>query len=262
MKIFFAGGTTHKLYRDLLYKNRVRRVLISYQNTPFTKDLVDKLSCWEEIMVDSGAFSIWMSGKKVDLDEYIQYCKKLKGTGLKFHFVNLDVIPGRYGVRPTKEEREQSAEEGWKNMEKMKKEGLNCIHVFHQHEDFKWLRKMMEFDYIGISPANDVSLKQKRIWLDNVFSLIKGTVKTHAFGLTDKNLMLRYPWYSMDSTTWFAPIRYGQSSVGTKSLEEQGLKRRVQQHSFFACKQDIRTLLDREKLATELWRRRGIVWKD
>jgi hypothetical protein len=158
-------------------------------------------------MLDSGAFSAWNVGREIDLDHYIAYIKaNIEHVSC---YVNLDVIPGAFGVTPSPTEVEESAEKGWANMLRMEAEGLKPIPVFHMGEQFKWLRRMVEHGcpYIGISPANDRTTDKKRVWLDRVFSEITDeqgwpVVKTHAFGVTAIDLLIRYPWYSADSTTW------------------------------------------------------------
>lgn len=158
-------------------------------------------------ILDSGAFSAWTVGKSIDIDHYIAFIKAhIEHID---YYVNLDVIPGAFGRTPDAEEVERSAAKSWENMLYMEQEGLKPIPVFHMGEQFRWLRMMMEHGcpYIGISPANDRPTQSKRIWLDRVFHEITDSegwplVKTHAFGVTALDLLLRYPWFSADSTTW------------------------------------------------------------
>ena len=167
------------------------------------------------IWLDSGAFSAWNVGREIDLEHYIAYIK----ANIEHidYYVNLDVIPGSFGVVPSPAEVEASAEAGWANMLRMEAEGLKPIPVFHMGEQFKWLRRMVEHGcpYIGISPANDRTTDKKRLWLDRVFSEITDkaglpVVKTHAFGVTAIELLIRYPWYSADSTTWIMAAARGK----------------------------------------------------
>lgn len=170
------------------------------------------------IWLDSGAFSAWNVGREIDLDHYIAYIK----ANIEHidYYVNLDVIPGAFGRVPTQEEVEESAAKGWENMLRMEAEGLKPIPVFHMGEQFKWLRRMVEHGcpYIGISPANDRTTEKKRLWLDRVFAEITDkegwpVVKTHAFGVTAIDLLIRYPWYSADSTTWIMIAARGKILV-------------------------------------------------
>lgn len=54
-----------------------------------------------------------------------------------------------------------------------------------------------------------------RRWLDHVWGKFltnpDGTpkIKVHGFGMTRPSLMFRYPWHSIDSTTWTMTSQYG-----------------------------------------------------
>lgn len=161
------------------------------------------------MLLDSGAFSAWNAGAQIDLDDYIRFIRE--NIDYVSAYVNLDVIPGEPGRIPTPTEVEESAQQGWNNMLYMEGVGLSPVPVFHQGEQFKWLERMIEHgcEYIGISPANDRSTQQKQLWLDRVFNLVcdddgYARVKTHAFGVTSPHLISRYPWHTVDSTTWLA----------------------------------------------------------
>lgn len=173
------------------------------------------------IMLDSGAFSAWMKSIEINIDEYIKFCL----TYLPFvdYIINLDKIPGRFGQkRLTIEQIEESAGIGWRNYEYMLEKGIpkeKLIHVFHQGENFKWLSKMVgSMDYLGLSPANDRTTKEKLLWLDECMDYVLDPqdfplVKFHGFAVTSLKLMLRYPWYSVDSTSWVLTGRFGSVFV-------------------------------------------------
>lgn len=167
------------------------------------------------IFVDSGAFSVHTKGKEVDVDEYIQYVNSYPNA---FQAIaQVDKIPGEFGKPKTLEQLEEAPKASWENYLYMRERvnDKDCLlPIFHQGEDFKWLRNMLEWvdkdgnhiPYIGISPANDVATKHKEAWFATVFKVIKEssnpTVKTHAFGMTSLPLLERYPFYSADSTSW------------------------------------------------------------
>jgi hypothetical protein len=168
-------------------------------------------------MLDSGAFSAWTKRINIDLDEYISFC--LQHLPYINYIINLDVIPGKFGQKALPaEEIEKSASKGWANYEYMIKQGIpkeKLIHIFHQGENFKWLEKIVEaMPYIGLSPANDRSTSEKTQWLDDCMKYVcddKGypKVKWHGFAVTSLRLMFRYPWYSVDSTSWVMTSRMG-----------------------------------------------------
>lgn len=162
------------------------------------------------LIMDSGAFSAWSKGEKIDFEKYIKYLKHYeKGIDL---IVNLDVIPASPGVKRIPQEViDASASKGYENYLRLIAEGFSkekVIHVFHQNEDWHWLDRMVkEIPYIGLSPANDRTTKEKILWLDKCMDHVldeKGfpLVKFHGFAVTSHELMRRYPWYSVDSSSW------------------------------------------------------------
>jgi hypothetical protein len=168
------------------------------------------------LFLDSGAYSAWTSRKPISLKEYGKFI--LEHLEYFDAVANLDVIPGEFGRKGTPEELEESAKLGYENYWKLIDMGVpkdKLVHIFHQDESFHWLKKMVsEMKYIGISPANDRTVPQKRVWLDQCMNYVtdeKGypKLKLHAFGLTSIPLLRRYPFYSADSTSWLFMARYG-----------------------------------------------------
>ena len=172
------------------------------------------------LFLDSGAFSAWTQGVEINIQEYIQFC--LEHLDIVDVIANLDVIPGRPYQRLTQKDIDDSAMQGWINYKKMRNAGIpreKLVHIFHQGEDMKWLRRMVkEMPYIGLSPANDKTTAQKVMWLDSCMEHVTDKdgmpiVKFHGFAVTSLRLMLRYPWYSVDSTSWVVTGRLGSIYV-------------------------------------------------
>lgn len=214
MRITFATSPSQKHFA-LLKKCNVEHILVSYHFVKDVEKLKRKMDGYfpKTFMLDSGAFSVWANGGSVDIFSYMTFAKRLREwlpKEVELNVVNLDVLPGKFGQTPTMEEREQSAIKGWDNMLKLEAEGLKVIHVYHQHEDLKWLEKMRQHsDYIGISPANDVSMPQKLAFMDSCYAKIRDTIKTHGFAVTSPDQLYRYPLFSADSSSWVAPGRFG-----------------------------------------------------
>lgn len=174
-----------------------------------------------ELMIDSGAFSAWTRQMDITVKEYTHFC--LQHVHDADVIVNLDCIPGKYGEKnPSIKERRRSAKEGWSNYLYMLKHGIpkdKLLHVFHQGEEFKWLRRIVsKMGYIGLSPANDRTTEEKVEWLDRCMEYVTDNeglpiVKFHGFAVTSLRIMLRYPWYSVDSTSWLMKSRNGQILV-------------------------------------------------
>ena len=110
-----------------------------------------------DILLDSGAFSAFNLGEHIDLDDYIGFVKANKG--LIYRCINLDKIPGNFGIREWRPEGiEAAAAASYANHQKMKEAGLNPIPVFHQDENFRWLEKYLADgeDYICLSAIPEV----------------------------------------------------------------------------------------------------------
>lgn len=167
------------------------------------------------LLLDSGVFSAWKKGLPLPLKEYIAYIKKHEH--LLWHYVSVDVIPGKRFEKRSADEVEHSAKQGYKNFQIMLDAGLKPVPVFHQGENFVWLEKLIKdgTPYIGISSAKDLVASEQGRWLDDVFSVLtnaKGQplVKTHGFGISKPAFLTRYPWFSCDSTTWSILPGYGR----------------------------------------------------
>ena len=196
----------------------------------------DHPECKSKLFIDSGAFSAHTKGKTVDVDDYINFMNEI--DEYVHIFAQVDKIPGEFGKVKTPEQLLSAPKESWDNYLYMKdrvKSVDKLLPVFHQGEDFKWLINMLEYThedghhipYIGISPANDVSVKEKTKWLIEVFRVIKNSsnpdVKTHAFGMTSLHLLEQFPFTSADSTTWVMTAANGNilTKYGTVRVSEQ-----------------------------------------
>lgn len=157
--------------------------------------------------LDSGAYSAWSVGKEIDLDEYCEFIRyNIDHLDV---YACLDVIPGAPNRAATNKERDEAAAMTWRNYLYMKEAGLDPLPVYHYGEDPRWLHNMLQHgcDYIGLGGLVGVPSALRRAWLDRVFTEITDeagmpTVKTHGFGMTTIPLLFRYPWFSVDSTTW------------------------------------------------------------
>ena len=189
-----------------------------------------------KLLIDSGAFSAHTKGIHVNVDEYIEYLNKID-DGIDL-CVQVDEIPGEFGKPKSVEDLREAPRLSWENYLYMRprlKSPEKLLPVFHQGEDFDWLKNMLEWKdpngnhipYIGISPANDVSVKNKEAWLKVAFDTIKKSsnpnVKTHAFGMTSLRLLEKFPFTSADSTSWLMSAVTGSifSDEGTVALSKQ-----------------------------------------
>lgn len=151
--------------------------------------------------LDSGAFSAYMKKVEINIDDYIKFIKE--NREYIDVYANLDVIRDPEGTL--------------KNQKYMESKGLNPIPTYHLMSDFKYLEYYANnYDYIaigGLAIAENRTVLVSQ--LDEVFrNYICNKdgfpkIKTHGFGVTSHELLLRYPWYSVDSTSWNVCARFG-----------------------------------------------------
>ena len=156
------------------------------------------------ILLDSGAFSAWSRGQRIDLDDYVDFVKA--NQHLIDRCVNLDVIPGNFGNREWRPEAiEAAATASYANQQKMKEAGLNPLPVFHQDEDFRWLDKYLEDgeDYICLSASQSARRDEKLTWLRKCSEVLcpqgRPLVRTHGLGETSTLICHQFPFTSVDS---------------------------------------------------------------
>lgn len=170
-----------------------------------------------ELFLDSGSHSMYnMMFRKASFVrdysysdtpafwEYLhKYCRYLQEFGHQFTTkVTLDVI-----FHP---------EKTWTIQKMMETEyGLELLPVFHFGEDLSWLYKYMDnYEYVGIGGLGQEVPKEKFIhFADRVFKEIchangQPKIRTHGFAMTSIDLMLRYPWATVDSSSWIVSERY------------------------------------------------------
>lgn len=221
LNLYLAGNVSSELAKKLTQIG-IRNRLVSYA---YPKDLQFWIENTESvpgnIMLDSGAFSAWNRGINIDIFDYIHYIEKAqnllakKSPMKKLYVVNLDVIPGKQGIGKmvTEEQRKYSAEQGLRNLDILLKEGINPIHVFHQGENLTYLHEICrKVDYVGISPANDMSTISKKNWMWYIFEYLYENnlkVDTHGFAVSSVDILKRLPWASCDAASWIISAGVG-----------------------------------------------------
>lgn len=157
----------------------------------------------EKIFLDSGAFSMFTQKKQVDLEVYAEFIKE--NQDIIEVSSNLDHI-GRGGEKKT-----------YENQKKLESFGVDICPVHHARDDDEWLQRYLDdgYEYIFLGGMVPETTQYLRKWLDRVWEKYltnpdgSAKVKVHGFGLTTGELMLRYPWYSVDSTRWVMAAAMG-----------------------------------------------------
>lgn len=159
-----------------------------------------------KVFLDSGAFSAFTQGVDIDLPGYVDYIKR-----------NMDIIRVEDGVvcasvldgigDPLKTYQNQLA---------MESLGVRPLPCFHYGEDERYLKWYMEnYEYITLGGMVPITKPQLYHWLDRLWEeyLTDGSgvpkLKVHGFGLTTVDLVTRYPWHSVDSSSWVQSANTG-----------------------------------------------------
>lgn len=267
MKYYFAGINT--TYIDILKAGNSTRGLLSYYDLGSRKDNgagIDKFA-GIDIFLDSGAFTAFTQNKVISVHDYILY---LKTYGHKFHiYAGLDVIG--------------DPEETDKNQKTMEEAGLHPIPTFHYNSDLKWLREYVEkYDYIALGGLVPLA-KDKPVlknWLNKCFKLLlpyilNKKLKVHGFGVGNPDVLVRYPFYSSDSTGWLGgekfgdvtrwnPERFKFDDLGFYSdkdvyLKNDGCITWLENYKY-RTENEIRQYISMENDITRLWASRGVAF--
>ena len=153
-----------------------------------------------KIFLDSGAFSAFSQGAVIDLPQYCEYIKQ-----------NADIIDVASVLDAIGD-----AEGTYNNQHAMEQQGIRPLPCFHYGEDPRYLKYYLEnYPYITLGGMVPVPNKTLIHWLDRIWdkhltdSAGHARVKVHGFGLTSYKLMQRYPWFSVDSSSWVQAARTG-----------------------------------------------------
>lgn len=288
MRLYLAwvNGEWHfmKLIEDLGHKN----FLCSYHylNRKTALDFLKKYKAkGMNIFLDSGAFS----SDDIDIKMYSEFLEEWhKHVAV---CANMDVWDWNNQMN---------------NLKIIESKGVNnVLPVYHIYEWMEWKFKELDdlfekYEYfaIGWIAVATASSSQKDLFLKYVFSRWNYyrkkqgyPTKIHWFWVTSTRLCLKYPFYSVDSTSWLAASRFWDIIVFNK---KKGDLEKVHSRSFSliadlwhkipVAYRDIDRISDTKnkvwkpyiarnflaglayiqfyEYATEVWKKRGLVYKD
>lgn len=203
----------------------------------------------KNLLIDSGGYTARVKGVPIDADEF---CEWLNKNGVRTAF-ELDTNDVAQTVR---------------NREKQQLlcPGTYTIPIYHI-TDYLAHREMLDdfvarYPYIGVSLGGASlelrSTELRRDFLDHVFSKTRDVTAVHGLGITGRTFMERYPFFSVDSTSWLQASRYGTSRLNKGSLLTK-FKSRTR-HYIERSTQEVHSWLAEERRITALWSHRGVRW--
>lgn len=102
----------------------------------------------------------------------------------------------------------------YENQKYLEGKGISPVPVVHYGSKMKWLERYISegYDYISLGGLVGQRMGSNVVsWIDRCFDIVCDTadrfpkVKIHGFGMTSYKIMARYPWYSVDSSSWARP---------------------------------------------------------
>lgn len=145
------------------------------------------------VFLDSGAFSAYTKGISVDIEEYCRFCRE-----------NSDIIEVASVLDAVGDPLKT-----WQNQQQMEALGVPALPCFHYGEDERYLEHYVsKYEYITLGGMVPISNRDLFKWLDHLWEKYlcdpsgRARLRVHGFGMTSVPLMKRYPWYSVDSSSW------------------------------------------------------------
>lgn len=211
MRLYIAGlytshfGVGNSLYNRLSPNARALRDYVKYylESYHFIKkgNYVDRIrKGGYQIFLDSGAFSAFTSGVHVSLNQYAEFVLEHRDI------IEIASVLDAIG----------DPEQTFYNQQDLEKLGCNVLPCFHYGEPTDLLDYYVKkYDYITLGGMVPISNGPLEIWLDELWQehltdehgIAK--LKVHGFGMTARKLMTKYPWYSVDSSSWIQMAAHG-----------------------------------------------------
>lgn len=231
MKIYLAGERDVDATDErALWIKYAKRRLFSYYYHGFKQLCASNQITYSrdelhlDMFLDSGAFTAFTQKEDLPLEAYAEYVRATYDTWTVCS--SLDHIG----------QGEEAAQRSYDNFKALHALGALVAPVWHVREPDKWLARYIKegHRYIligGMVPETSRWLKER---LDGVWAELltnkagEPMVKTHGFGLTDMDLMFRYPWHSVDSTSWLMSGMYGSVMFRVGQIADRPIIRKVE----------------------------------
>ena len=264
---FYFAGSQCQETTDLI-KDLDANVLKSFYNdmSDILKWFEYKKQGWKgKLLIDNGAFTVHRQGGEIKIDSYIEWLNS--NDSMIDYAIALDHIPGKWGERKTEEQVKQAPIKTWENylyMIDRCKSPQKLLPVFHQGEDYKYLKQIVEHkindkfvQYICISGNKELTNKQREDFYLHCFDVISKSnnqnIKTHFLGSATLSNAKRFPVTSMDATSWIMTgangsifTDWGNVKISKESKKDKdnivNLPKNVQQSISDYCKKHNITL--------------------
>ena len=202
-----SGNLFSRLTDNEKWQRRQAKYILESYHYVYRQSFVEKMRRDNaQIFLDSGAFSAFTMGVDIDIKAYCRYIQE-----------NIDVIENIDGaIVASVLDGIGDPQKTLDNQNEMERLGVRPLPCFHYGEDEKYLDYYVaNYSYITLGGMVPISTPQLYHWLDRIWErhLTDGSgrpkCRVHGFGLTTMPLVERYPWFSVDSSSWVQIARTG-----------------------------------------------------
>lgn len=236
---FYFAGSQHETSQQKMIELDCNILKSYYNDRSIIRTLMElkQNAQWKgKLLVDSGAYTCWTKGIKIDVDKYIDWINE--NNEYIDYCIQLDTIPGSPNDVPTLEQARQATEESWQNYLYMT-ERVTCpekiLPVYHKGEPLEHLKNIVEHQingkyvpYICLGGSAKDRHRSKLIkWyhtcLDVIHNSKNPNVKIHVLGQSILSLLETLPFTSCDSTSWIMTGAVGNimTDYGTVLVSEE-----------------------------------------
>ena len=209
MKLYYSGFFAQDRYGVLDY---MKNILCAFPEMKKNKlDRLPYLKANHSIFLDSWGFSIRNNGLKLNVNDYLSFVKE--------YWQYFDVIANMDT---------SFKDETLKNQSLLETSWRKILPVYHWSDLKSWDKQLLEdycknYDYIGLWWVAGCKLnkQQKEYYLWYCFSIaMKYKTKIHGFWITSIPELIRYPFYSVDSTSWLSRWKFN-STISFKNWKQK-----------------------------------------
>jgi len=255
MRVFLSSAETEvKRFNLWKYPN----ILLSFFYV--TKDNVVRFfekfpyEGFEMILVDSGGYSARKTGRTINIKDYASYLNTYE-----FPFaVNLDVV---------------NVEDTLKNFEYLRNKcpKTKILPVYHfsdyvtthnKHLLKTFVSEGSDYIFLGGLAGMGVHPDLYCKFLSYCFAATDHKIKLHGLGITAETFLEKFPFYSVDSSTWVAPRRFNHGLSKLKYGNDFSYVYMRTTNSEQKLLEEANYFRNLGIKYTKLWKRRGITWTD
>jgi hypothetical protein len=227
LNIFFSG-VEYESYLEILYNLGIRNFLMSYEY--LRGKGISQLKKYPDmhLFIDSGAFTYINDPKYEEytveqwenqIEKYLNWAEKHKDQIFAIADLDLQYVVGC----------EQVYEWRKKYFEPfMLRTGIPVCFMYHDEGMSQWEYMCKRYPYVGLSLVVDNGNDVKEMFriAEKHNTLIQGMASTNT------QMLVNYPFYTVDSTTWNVGLKYGEISVWNGSKMSRIKKQDFQSKGF------------------------------